>query len=173
MHHHWCNVVTDDRRVGASAGVARPFWRDGWYVVPHQVIFRDLDFFGHVNNAVYFTYFEWARALCWFDLIGEEGPGSIGFVVAHADCDFRVQIELEPIEIALRVASMRTSSIAFVYEIRKDDGRTLAATGTVVVVLYDWQKRSKIAISEELRRRIENHASSRGDASGGGAAAVS
>src|SRR5687768_7735737 len=42
-------------------------WIDGWFVVPHQVIFRDLDAIGHVNNAVFFTFFEWARTLLWFD----------------------------------------------------------------------------------------------------------
>jgi acyl-CoA thioester hydrolase len=29
--------------------------------VPIEVRFRDLDAMGHVNNAVYFTYFEHAR----------------------------------------------------------------------------------------------------------------
>jgi hypothetical protein len=48
-------------------------WSDGWYVVPHQAIFRDLDAIGHVNNAVFFTYFEWARALFWFDFTGAAG----------------------------------------------------------------------------------------------------
>lgn len=132
-------------------------WRGEWYVVPHQVIFRDLDFFGHVNNAVFFTYFEWARALYWFDVTGETGPGQIGFIVARAECDFRRQIEMERIEISVRVSAMRNTSLDFEYEIRKSDGE-LAATGKVVVVLYDWATRAKIAISDDLRRRIEKHA---------------
>ena len=48
----------------------RAGWRNGWYVVPYEVSFRDIDFFGHVNNAVYFTYFEWARTKMWLELIG-------------------------------------------------------------------------------------------------------
>jgi acyl-CoA thioesterase FadM len=64
-------------------------WSDGWYVVPHQAIFRDLDAIGHVNNAVFFTYFEWARALFWFDLTGGSRPFDLGFIVARAECDFR------------------------------------------------------------------------------------
>jgi acyl-CoA thioester hydrolase len=158
--------------VNEGAPRARGTWRDGWFVVPYEVMFRDLDYFGNVNNAVYFTYFEWARTLLWFHLIGSDAPGDIGFIVAHADCDFKQQIEMESIEICVRVGAMRTSSLAFVYEIRKDRGRQIAATGTVVVVLFDWTTRSKTPIPDELRRRIESHASEGSDSPGGRAPAV-
>ena len=36
-----------------------------------QVRFRDCDIFGHVNNAVYFTYMEEARWAYWRELMGE------------------------------------------------------------------------------------------------------
>lgn len=134
---------------------AQGSWRDGWFVVPYDVIFRDVDFFGHVNNAVYFTYFELARTLLWFELQGGEGPGDIGFIVARAECDFKRQIGFEPIEIAVRIAGMRTSSLDFVYEIRKSHGDEIAATGKVVVVLFDWKARSKIPIGDDLRRKVK------------------
>ena len=132
----------------------RGTWRDGWYVVPHQVVFRDVDAYGHVNNAVFFSYFEWARTLLWFELAGFGGATDIGFIVAHAQCDFRRQIELEPIEIRVRVGEMRNSSFDTHYEIYKNGGTELAATGKVVVVLYDWARDSKMAITDELRRKV-------------------
>jgi acyl-CoA thioester hydrolase len=132
----------------------RGAWRDGWYVVPHQVVFRDVDAFGHVNNAIFFSYFEWARTLLWFELAGYGGATDIGFIVAHAQCDFRRQVTLEPIEICIRFGEVRNTSFDTHYEIRKDDGRELAATGKVTVVLYDWEKRSKIPVGEDVRRKI-------------------
>lgn len=132
----------------------RGAWRDGWYVVPHQVIWRDLDAFGHVNNAVFFTYFEWARSLLWWELTGIRGAREIGFIVAHASCDFRRQIELEPIDICVRISGMRTTSLDFLYEIRKASGSDVAATGKVTVVLYDWARQSKTEITDELRRKV-------------------
>jgi acyl-CoA thioester hydrolase len=128
-------------------------WQDGWYVVPHQVIFRDLDAIGHVNNAVYFTYFEWARTLLWFDLFGGRQPHDIGFIVARAECDFRHQLGMEAIEIRVRIGEMRTSSLDFVYEIRKSGGE-VAAGGRVVVVLYDWDSQAKRPITDDFRRRV-------------------
>lgn len=128
-------------------------WKDGWYVVPYHVMFRDIDAFGHVNNAVFLTYFEWARTLLWFELSGGRHARDVGFIVARAECDFRRQIALEPIEIRVRVGDMRTSSFDTLYEIRRGDGQ-VAATGKVVVVLFDWARQSKVEISDELRRRV-------------------
>jgi len=131
-----------------------PEWKDGWYVVPWQVIFRDVDAFGHVNNAVYLSYFEWARTSMWFELTGGSLPTDVGFIVARAEIDFRAQISLERIEIAVRIGEMRNSSFDTLYEIRRADG-VIAATGKVVVVLFDWEKQAKVAIGEELRRKVD------------------
>lgn len=132
----------------------RGAWRDGWYVVPYNVLFRDLDPFSHVNNAVYLTYFELARTELWFELTGVRGARDIGFIVARAEVDFKLQIGFEAIEICTRVGEIRNSSFDFVYEIRKNGGREVAATGRVVVVLFDWARHSKIAIGDELRRKL-------------------
>lgn len=129
-------------------------WKDGWYVAPYRVMFRDLDSFGHVNNAVYFTYFEHARTLLWFELNGGSAGRDVGFIVARAECDFRQQLGMEPIDICVRIGEMRSSSFDFVYEIRKSGGGEVAADGKVVVVLFDWQKQSKVAIGEDFRRKV-------------------
>jgi len=132
-----------------------PRYEHGWYVVPWQVIFRDVDAFGHVNNAVYLTYFEWARAQLWFALTGAAGlPTDIGFIVARAEIDFQLQLEMEPIDICIRIAEMRNTSFDTIYEIRKQSNGKVAATGTVVVVLFDWKAQTKLAISEELRQKV-------------------
>jgi acyl-CoA thioester hydrolase len=129
-------------------------FEDGWYIVPWQVIFRDIDAFGHVNNAVYLTYFEWARAQLWFALTGAAGlPRDIGFIVARAEIDFKLQIGMEPIDICIRITEMRTTSFDTVYEIRKRGGK-VAATGKVVVVLFDWKAQAKMPISDELRQKV-------------------
>ena len=137
-----------------------PRWENGWFVVPWQVIFRDVDSFGHVNNAVYLTYFEWARAQMWFDLTGIQGiPQNIGFIVARAEVDFIAQIGMEAIDIRVRVSEMRNTSFDTLYEIRLSDGK-LAATGRVVVVLFDWHGQRKVPISDELRQKVRERCAS-------------
>lgn len=137
-----------------SGGLASR-WRDGWHIVPWQVTWRDLDAAGHVNNAVFLTYFEWGRTRYWMELNGEIGPESIGFIVARAEIDFVRQLALgETIEIATRVAEMRNSSFDFAGEIRSAQGE-VAARATVVVVHFSYGENRKEPIPDELRRRIQ------------------
>ncbi|MDP9191674.1 MAG: acyl-CoA thioesterase [Acidobacteriota bacterium] len=98
-------------------------WRDGWFVVPYHVLFADIDAFGHVNNAVFFTYFEWGRTQLWFELTEWGGARDIGFIVARAECDFKKQLSMEPIEIWTRIGEMGTSSLEFLCEIRTKSRR--------------------------------------------------
>jgi acyl-CoA thioester hydrolase len=130
-------------------------WDSGWYVVPHEVTWQDLDAMGHVNNAVYFAYFEWARTKYWMEMIGATDPSSLTFIVARAECDFRRELKMmELVHIRVRISEMRGSSLDFVYEVVKAASGEIAATGKVVVVLFSWEERRKIAISDELRARV-------------------
>ena len=143
---------TTDNAPSRSGGAE---FTNGWFVVPWQVIFRDVDAFGHVNNAVYLTYFEWARAQLWFAITGASGvPMDIGFIVARAEIDFKLQIEMEPIDICIRITEMRNTSFDTIYEIRKRSNGNVAATGKVVVVLFDWNAQKKMTINDELRRKV-------------------
>ena len=145
---------SDVRRHRDDIGALNGKWRDGWFVVPQQVTFRDLDSFGHVNNATYFIFFEWSRALLWFELMRSRDAKVINFILAHTECDFRSQLGLEPIEILVRIGEMRRTSLEFEHEIRKVNG-DIAAIGKAVAVLFDWSTQSKMTISDELRRRVE------------------
>jgi acyl-CoA thioester hydrolase len=116
-------------------------------------MFRDVDTFGHVNNAVFFSYFEHARTRYWLELTGRGDIQGVTFIVARAECDFKTQIALEPLDLLVRIGEMRGSSFDFLNEIRKADG-TVAASGKVVAVHYDWETQSKVAITDEFRRRV-------------------
>jgi acyl-CoA thioester hydrolase len=141
--------------VTADASPLASRWRDGWHLVPWQITWRDLDAAGHVNNAVFLSLFEWGRTRYWLELTGENEPGAIGFIVARAEVDFLRQLGLgEPIEIATRVADMRTTSFDFLGEIRDREGN-VAARGKVVVVHFSWETNEKAPIPDELRRRID------------------
>src|SRR3981189_1455560 len=64
-----------------------------------QVRFRDCDLFGHVNNAVYFTYMEEARWAYWRELTGDSVQDRLpGLILARAECDF-----LRPVKAGERI----------------------------------------------------------------------
>ena len=62
-----------------------------------QIRWRDLDALGHVNNAVYLTYFELARLAYIRALLGEDAPRDprtllpieFQFILAEVTCHYR------------------------------------------------------------------------------------
>jgi acyl-CoA thioester hydrolase len=136
-------------------------------VVGVEVRFRDIDAMGHVNNAVYLTFFEQARLAFWMALHPGGAPGEvidparIGFVVARAECDYVSPVRLgERLLVGCRAGDFGTSSFAFDYRIVAAGGSVdaevrLVASGRTVQVTWDWSSGTKIPVSDELKKRIE------------------
>ncbi len=102
-----------------------------------QIRWRDLDAYGHVNNAVYLTYLEECRDAWAQALLGSAG-GSWDFVLAHVGVDYRHQLTQADREVMVRcsLASFGRSSIRTREAIVMSDG-TLAAEAEAVVVPRD------------------------------------
>ncbi len=136
-------------------------------VVPVEVRFRDLDAMGHVNNAVYLTYFEQARLAFWLSLQPGLAPGeavepsAIGFVLVRAECDYASPVRLgERLLVGCRAGDLGSSSFAFDYGVVAVGGSVDAevravASGRTVQVAWDWKEGRKAALSDDLKRRIE------------------
>ena len=123
------------------------------YEAPIDVRLRDVDFMGHVNNAVYATYLEEAREAYFGDVVGVSLT-DVGTVLASLELDFERPIEAdEELTVAVRIADLGTSSLTMEYEIRADGER--AATGRSVQVLVDRETDRSRPIPDEWRRRIE------------------
>lgn len=96
---------------------------------------RDMDGYGHVNNAVYLTYLEEARDEWLGALLA---GGGLDYVVARAEIDFRRELRQSDGEITVRARLVRlgTASIRTREEIVSRDGR-VAAEAQVVLVMRD------------------------------------
>ena len=123
---------------------------------PHRtsvaVRYRDLDSFGHVNNAVHVSYIEEARLAYFAQVLGVD-LGAVGTVVASLAVDYHQPIELdgEPV-VETRVSEIGTTSLTLDHELRVD-GET-AATATVVLVRYDYERDEPTPLPESWRSRI-------------------
>ena len=65
-------------------------------VVPIQPRFRDTDAMGHINNAVFVTYFEVARTAYWQAMTGMAHYERVPFILAHTTIDFRSPAYVSP-----------------------------------------------------------------------------
>lgn len=120
------------------------------------VRFCETDAGGHVSNTSYFLYFEEARTK-FFEAIGF-GPNkrSIHFIVAQTECDFRVQAFAGQIlTVNTKVSRIGTKSYTMMHEITDAKTRELIATGSAVIVCYNFEAQESVEIPDKLRAILE------------------
>lgn len=127
------------------------------HVVPIEVRFRDLDVFGHVNNAVIFTFIEAARIRFLVDLeirSPQANWDDLAFILAHINCDFKKPIFYrQMVEVGTRVTEISRSSMKLEHRIEADG--ELAAEGYGILVHYDYAAGRSRVISPEMQAKIE------------------
>ena len=142
-----------------SAGAPRPGEAD----VPFRfrttvdIRFRDVDALGHVNNAVYFTYFEIARSAYFAAVQGRRlGVDDFRIVVAEASCRYRSPAFYgERLIVDVATTSLRSRSFELRYRITAEDDGRLVAEGRTVLVAYDHRARRTTTLTPAFRRQIE------------------
>jgi acyl-CoA thioester hydrolase len=117
--------------------------------------YADYDTKGHVNNAVYLTYFEIARAKAWLGAVA--GSPDAPFILAEATVRFvRPAMIGVPLDIEVATAEVRTK--AWVWRYRVVDARddTLVAEGQTVQVMYDYTAGRSVEIPADVRAGLSN-----------------
>lgn len=117
----------------------------------YDVRWADMDAFGHVNNAVYFTYFEQAR-IDWLRSIGARH----GIVLATVGCTFKRAIVYPArIQVRLYAGSPRRSSVDSYYEISDcADAEVIYTVGHGTIVWFDHQSGVSVEIPPEIRKLL-------------------
>ncbi|MFL5767349.1 MAG: acyl-CoA thioesterase [Actinomycetota bacterium] len=120
-----------------------------------EIRWRDMDAYGHVNNAVYLTYLEWARDE-WIQGVLGSVTDTWDFVLAHVEIDFRSELTQDDEEVTVRCGLDRvgTSSIRTREEIRKRDG-TLSAEAAAVIVPRDKESGRSRPLTDPERKLLE------------------
>ena len=127
------------------------------WIEPIEVRWADMDSFGHVNNARYFTYCESAR-MSWFGAIEldrfKEAPEH-GPALVSATCNFRQQVHHPAsLDVGVRATRIGGKSFTLDYGIFLRHTGTLVADGTSVVVWVDYSVGAAIPLPDALRERI-------------------
>jgi acyl-CoA thioester hydrolase len=121
------------------------------YTTAIEIRFADLDAYGHVNNALFFTYLEHARVKMFQEYFGNFLDSPLLFLVVRAECDYRLPITLnDSLQITLKVEQLRHSSFTFTYLLHDGKGRAFATAKTVMVG-YDPQTKKPAALPVNIR----------------------
>jgi acyl-CoA thioester hydrolase len=119
------------------------------------VRYRDFDTMNHVNNSVYVTYLEQARAEYFSDVIGVP-LDEANIVLATLTIEYKKPIEPdEMITVTTRILNLGKSSIPMEHEIHTESD--LAATSSTVIVPFDHETESPRPIPATWRDRIRRY----------------
>jgi acyl-CoA thioester hydrolase len=120
---------------------------------PLDLRYNDYDTNGHVNNAVYLTYFEIARQRAWIEAMGM--PRDFPFVIAEATVRYVKQAMLgDPLEIEVKTARIGTKSWDWAYDIVHAGDGALVARGSTVQVMFDYDAHRSIPVPDDVRARL-------------------
>ena len=126
-------------------------------VIALPVQWGDQDAFGHVNNTVYFRWFESAR-IAYFLRIGLrtlQADERIGSILASSSCDYRKSITFpDAIRVGVRVTRIGRTSIGFEHRIVSEAQEVLAAEGTSTVVVIDYADNRPRPVPDSVRQAI-------------------
>ena len=124
-----------------------------------EVRFRDLDAIGHVNNAVFFTYFEEGRKYFSKKVFEVSDISDFNFIMAYIQCDFIKPIQFnDHVILQMWVKNIGAKSFSFEYRVVDfSDEAMVYATGKSIQVCYDYEKNSSIEVPAKMRKRLTRY----------------
>src|SRR5262245_31616568 len=113
---------------------------------------RDVDNYGHVNNAVYLTYLEEARDRWAHDTLG----ATVDFVIVRIAIDYRRELSQGDgaVTVSCRGVGYGTSSIRTEERIVAKAG-WVAAESESVIVAHDAEARTSRPLSDDERATLD------------------
>ncbi len=124
-----------------------------------KVRWGDMDAFNHVNNTVYFRYFEEAR-VHFFEEIGLKNliyDEKIGPILAHTSCQFVQPVNYpDTLTIHTYLKKLGESSLINSYRVFSEK-KGIVAKGESVVVFFDYHAQKKAPIPQIIKEKCETY----------------
>ena len=121
------------------------------------VAWGEMDSMGHVNNILYFRYFESAR-LAYFERVGfldEMKRSGVGPILATTQCRFRKPLTYpDRVRVGASVKNLQADRFTTLYRIESVALATIAADGEGLIVAFDYNEKRKTALPDSIRRAI-------------------
>ena len=128
------------------------------FKIPVHIRWSDMDELGHVNNAIYATFYEEGRS----HFLSSECQWNWaidGIILAKLSMEFKRPLRVDDVcHQYVRVLKIGTKSFELEYLISRksaDDKEEIAAHAQSVLVMYDYKTHSSIEIPTRLRERLK------------------
>ncbi|MGB1244932.1 MAG: acyl-CoA thioesterase [Porticoccaceae bacterium] len=138
--------------------MTQPDQRSGYkYFADTTTRWMDNDIYGHVNNVVYYSYFDSVANQYLIEQGGLDIHSAeiIGFVVASS-CEYKSPVAYpEKLEAGFRVNRLGNSSVEYGIGIFKKGQQAASAHGTFTHVFVDRNTDKPVSIPAQIRAALE------------------
>ena len=127
-------------------------------VIAHlPVRFRDIDAMGHVNNAVFFTFFEEGRAAFLKEVFHTVDPEEYPFILAQITCSYLKPVKLgDRLAVQVWIGDVGKKSFVFRYNILdRHEEEKVYAQGESTMVLFDYRENRTVPITPDFLAKLE------------------
>ena len=131
--------------------------QDCAFIYTHRVTWGEMDAFNHVNNTVYFRYFEHARighfaAVGVMEIMERE---QLGPILAETRCRFRRPLTFpDTLTIGVKIKELGEDRFTHVYLIHSEKLDAIAAEGEGKIVFFDYKAGRKHPLPQKLYDRL-------------------
>jgi acyl-CoA thioester hydrolase len=126
-------------------------------VIEIPVAWGEMDSLRHVNNIVYFRYFESAR-MAYFrrlDIWNYMNETGIGPILAATQCKFKIPLTYpDVVSVGAKISEIETDRFSMKYTVVSHNHAKVAAEGDGLIVSYDYRAQKKAPLPDEIKERI-------------------
>lgn len=122
--------------------------------------FNDIDAMGHVNNAVYLSYFEQARMVFFTHLLGSDWDWSaMGILLVRNEIDYILPVVLQDdLEADVWIDKIGSKSMHMHYELYTVNAgsRRLHTSGKSIIVCYDYRQKMSVVVPDAWKKAMSD-----------------
>ena len=139
------------------ARTTAPRRSDYHWFTPITTRWSDNDIYGHVNNVIYYSYFDSVANRYLIDAGGLDiHDGETVGLVVNSSCDYHAPLAYpQTLEGALRVDRLGNSSVQYGIAIFAEGAASASANGTFTHVFVNRQNNRPVAIPGRMRTALE------------------
>jgi acyl-CoA thioester hydrolase len=127
-------------------------------VIHLPVQWGDMDAYQHVNNVVYFRWYESAR-IAYLQQIGLKDlyhTAHIGPILAAITCNYRRQLAYpDTVAVGARISRIGRTSFEMEHVLFSTDQQAVVADGKSTIVTFDYRQQKPIQVPDDIRAKIE------------------
>ena len=133
---------------------------DNEFVFKHEIAmqlrYTDADMQGHINNTIYFQYYNTAYVEYMNSVWSSSITGNVSMVVAHIDADFISSVHIgDNVKVQTAVTHIGNKSFTIIQQLIDADTGEVRCKGKTIMVAFDFEKQQPVTVPEEWVTAME------------------